>query len=313
MAERGRTQDAISRARKIAGRIAKGEDLRIRAEIEGFESDLDYTDRTSLCVADDAWRYVTGAGIEPRMVFAHPELLKTIPNTSLHYRGIALLSRKRVQEIAGSIDTWERQPATARVSDSKALKVCRLYNAVISSLIVDHTEWTVDDGYRNILATMGITEDGAIRNIIGQEAELAIKKRLVDWVRSQGLLVSSDESRDEWELTGGIRMLFGSEPDIGFEKNGKWAVIIEVKGGKDPAGALERLGAIKKTFDEAPVDCKSFLIVGVVTATMRARLREMRMEADFDIERLLDDDRVWTAFMNEIFHHGLRIAPETHN
>ena len=60
------------------------------------------------------------------MVFAHPELLKTIPNTSLHYRGIALLSRKRVQEIAGSIDTWERQPATARVSDSKALKVCRL-------------------------------------------------------------------------------------------------------------------------------------------------------------------------------------------
>ena len=211
MAERGRTQDAISRARKIAGRIAKGEDLRIRAEIEGFGGELDYTDRTSLCVADDAWRYVTGAGIEPRMVFAHPELLKTIPNTSLHYRGIALLSRKRVQEIAGSIDTWERQPATARVSDSKALKVCRLYNAVISSLIVDHTEWTVDDGYRNILATMGITEDGAIRNIIGQEAELAIKKRLVDWVRSQGLLVSSDESRTVAKAApalgaGGLRM-----------------------------------------------------------------------------------------------------------
>ena len=49
MAERGRTQDAISRARKIAGRIAKGEDLRIRAEIEGFGGELDYTDRTS-CV-----------------------------------------------------------------------------------------------------------------------------------------------------------------------------------------------------------------------------------------------------------------------
>ena len=244
------------------------------------------------------------------MVFAHPDVIKATPDASLHYRGIALLSRKRVQEIAGSVDAWERSPATARVSDAKALKVCCLYNAVISSLIVDHTQWTMDDGYRNILATMGITEDGAIRNIIGQEAELAVKKRLVDWVRSRGLLLASDGADDHWQLIGGIRMLFGSEPDIGFERDGKWAVIVEVKGGKDPAGALERLGAIKKTFDEAPVGCKSFLVVGVVTATMRERLREMRMEADFDIDQLLDDEQVWTAFMNEIFHHGLRIAPE---
>ena len=310
MADLGRTQDAIARARKIAGRIAKGEDLRVRAEIEGYGDELDYSDRTSLCIAEDAWRHVIGAGIEPHSVFAHPDILKAIPNASLHYRGIALLSRKRVQEIAGSIDTWERQPISARVGDAKALKVCRLYNAVISSLIVDHTEWTVEDGYRNILATMGITEDGAIRNIIGQEAERAIKKRVVDWVRARGLLVRSEGSDNAWELTDGVRMLFGSEPDIGFEKDGKWAVIVEVKGGKDPAGALERLGAIKKTFDEAPVDCKSFLIVGVVTATMRERLREMRMEAVFDIDQLLDDAKVWTDFMNEIFHHGLRMAPE---
>lgn len=309
MADFGRTQDAIARARKIAGRITKGEDLRVRAEIGGYGDTLDFSDRTS-CIAEDAWRHVIGAGIEPRLVFAHPDVLKAIPNASLHYRGIALLSRKRVQEIAGSIDTWERQPGSARVGDSKASKVCCLYNAVISSLIVDHTEWTLDDGYRNILATMGITEDGAIRNIIGQEAERAIKKRVVDWVRARGLLIRSEGSDNAWELTGGVRMLFGSEPDIGFEKDGKWAVIVEVKGGKDPAGALERLGAIKKTFDEAPVDCKSFLIVGVVTATMRERLREMRMEAVFDIDELLDDAKVWTNFMNEFFHHGLRMAPE---
>ena len=88
------------------------------------------------------------------------------------------------------------------------------------------------------------------------------------------------------------------------------AVLIEVKGGKDPAGALERLGAIKKTFDEAPVGCKNFLIAGVVTATMRERLREMRIEADFDIYGLVNDDGAWQDFMNEIFHHALRIAPE---
>ena len=171
----------------------------------------------------------------------------------------------------------------------------------------------MQDGYRNILATLGITEDGAIRTIIGQEAEKAVKEKLLDWTRTQGLLddgQTADQSDREWQLIGGVRMRFGSEPDIAFEKNGELAVVVEIKGGKDPAGALERLGAIKKSFDEAPVGCKNFLIAGVVTATMRERLREMRIEADFDFDQLIDDDSAWQGFMDEIFHHALRIAPE---
>ena len=105
-------------------------------------------------------------------------------------------------------------------------------------------------------------------------------------------------------------MRFGSEPDISFERDGKLAVLIEIKGGKDPAGALERLGAVKKTFDEAPVDCKNFLVAGVVTTTMRERLEEMRIEDDFDIEGLLHDDRAWARFLNEVFHHALRLTAE---
>ncbi len=256
------------------------------------------------------WRKLASEGawfllIQP---FSRP-----FPTPRCIYRGIALLSLKRVQEIAGGVTTWERSPKTARVTDEKALRVCRLYNAVISSIIVDNIDWTLRDGYRNILATLGITEDGAIRNIIGQEAEEAVKERLIDWVRAQGLLDSAETaspSDREWQLVGGVRMLFGSEPDIAFERNGARAVLIEVKGGKDRAGAMERLGAIKNTFDEAPVSCKNFLIAGVITATMRERLGEMRVEADFDIDQLLSDDDAWQDFMKEIFHHALRIAPE---
>ena len=307
-----RIEDAIARAVKIARRIAHGDDLRVREKIEAFQTKIRYRKR-ELCIARDAWRHVAEAGIKRRLVFAHPVTLKAIPDASVHYRGIALLSLKRVQEVAGAVTTWERSPKTARVTDEKALRVCRLYNAVISSIIVDNTDWTLRDGYRNILATLGITEDGAIRNIIGQEAEEAVKERLIDWTRAQGLLDSADAagpSGREWQLVGGVRMRFGSEPDIAFEKDGVLAVVIEVKGGKDPAGPLERLGAIKKTFDEAPVGCKNFLIAGVVTATMRERLREMRIEADFDIDQLLNDEDAWQGFMNEIFHHALRVAPE---
>ena len=311
MADRAaRTRDAIARARIIARRIGRRPDRQAFAAIEALEIDPHY-DQCELCIATSAWRHVAEAGVKPRFVFAHPAILKPIPNASLHYRGIALLSLKRVQEIAGSVTTWERSPQTARVNDKKALRVCRLYNAVISSIIVDNTDWTFDNGYRNVLATIGITEDGSIRNIIGQEAEDAIKKRLVDWTRDKRLLLETKNAAGgEWSLVENTVMRFGSEPDIAFEKAGELAVLVEVKGGKDPAGALERLGAIKKTFDEAPVGCKNFLVVGVVTPTMRTRLGEMRMEKYFDIDDLLHDDRQWTAFVNELFHHALRIAPE---
>ena len=308
-----RTEDAIARAVKIAGRIARGDDLRVREKIEAFPTKLLQYRKHNLCIAEDAWRHVAEAGIERRLVFAHPAILKAIPEASVHYRGIALLSLKRVEEIAGAVTTWERSPEKARITDEKALRVCRLYNAVIGSIIVDNTDWTLRDGYRNILATLGITEDGAIRNIIGQEAEKAVKERLLDWTRTQGLLDDAEpagQSANEWRLIGGVCMRFGSEPDIAFEKNGASAVVVEIKGGKDRAGAQERLGAIKKTFDKAPAGCKKFPIVGVVTKAMRKQLDEMRIEKYFDIDQLLDDDDAWQGFMNEIFHHALRIAPE---
>ena len=307
-----RTEDAKARARLIARRIARREDERVRERIEAYPHKLRYRKR-ELCIEKDAWRHVAEAGIKRRLVFAHPDILKAIPDASLHYRGIALLSRKRVQEVAGGVTKWEGSPEMVRVGEEKALRVCRLYNAVISSIILDNTDWTLRDGYRNVIATLGITEDGAMRNIIGQEAEESIKERLIEWTRAKGLLEATnavDSSGREWRLIGDVGMRFGSEPDIAFEKNDVPAVIIEVKGGKDPAGALERLGAIKKTFDEAPQACKNFLIVGVVTATMHDRLQDMRIEEVFDIDRLINDEDEWTRFVTEIFHHGLRVVPE---
>ena len=306
-----RRTDAIERAIEIAQLIAQRDDLRVREQLTAFAGQADYSDRESLLIAEDAWRHVQQAGVEPRLVFAHPAILTAIPEASMHYRGIALLSRKRVAEIAGNVERWERQPARARVAPETAMRVCQLYNAVICSIILNNTAWTIENGYRNILATMGITADGAMRNIIGQAAETAVKKRMFRWVQTRGLVATdiTPARENEWALATGVVMRYGSEPDISFEKDGALAVLIEVKGGKDPAGALERLGAMQKTFEEAPAQCKNFLIAGVVTPTMRDRLSELRVERVFNMD-ILHDDAKWTEFMNEIFHHALRIAPE---
>lgn len=307
-----RTHDAIVRAINIAQLIGRKDDLRVRDRIVEFQGKENYSDRESLLIAEDAWRHVVRAQIMPRLVFAHPKLLMAIPEASLHYRGLSLLSRKRVEEIVGSIERWERESGKINVEFTKALGVCRLYNAVISSIILDNTDWTIENGYRNILANMGITADGMMRNIVGQAAEKAIKDGILEWVKTRDLL-SADQSlasEDGWDLHGGVLMRFGSEPDISFEKDGAYAVLVEIKGGKDPAGALERLGAIQKTFEEAPAQCKNFLVVGVITSTMQTRLNELRIERVFKMDDLLQNVASWTEFMNEIFHHALRIAPE---
>ena len=43
---------------------------------------------------------------------------------------------------------------------------------------------------------------------------------------------------------------------------------------------------------------------------MRERLGEMRVEAIFDIDAVLNDAEAWQHFVKEVFHHGLRIVPE---
>ena len=312
--DRNRLEEARKRAQIISHRIRLRVDEAVRAKILAFSGNL--TGRPEQYGIDlVAWRYVEESGIKRRLVFAHPNMLRTHPDTSLHYRGTATLSLKRVQQIAGSVDRWEKAPDRVRVTEERALRVARLYNTVISSIIRESTDWTLQNGYRNILATMGITEDGALRNIIGQEAERAVKDRIVNWLESRsGKACRADKTRTAWALSEdeNLRMIFGSEPDVRFEKrspNGAWEIVstIEVKGGTDPAGALERLGAVKKSFDRTPVRAKNFLVVGVVTDEMRNQLEQMHVERVFDLSEILYLDAKWQQFINEVFHHTLRL------
>ena len=133
--ERNRLEEAHKRAQIISYRIRLRIDEAVRAKILAFSGDL--TGRPEEFGIDlVAWRYVKGISVKRRLVFAHPDMLRTHPDTSLHYRGIATLSLKRVQQIAGSVDRWEKAPSRVRVTEERALRVARLYNTVVSS---DHS------------------------------------------------------------------------------------------------------------------------------------------------------------------------------
>ena len=302
--------DAKKRSSVLSNRIKQRTDVRLQRLIAGFEQQLTFSSTDELMISPEAWKYVASSGIDPKQVFAHPDLLYHHPQTSEYYRGIALLSRKRVGAIATSVDTWEDPERKSQVNEDKCKEVARLYNTVISSIIEGATDWTLDNGYRNIIANMGIGLDGSIRNLIGQDAENIVKDRIRDWLDSRGLIIERDQRETRFELLKGYSMYYGSEPDIEFQQNGNVISTIEIKGGTDPAGALERLGAVQKSFEATPPGSDNLLIAGIVTAEMEQRLNSLGIRKYFLLDDITHDGKGWADFLNEVFHHIVRITDE---
>ena len=310
-----RLEEARQRALIIAEHIRERPDIEARRIIGQFAGQLDYENRLEdLAIAAEAWDYVVEQQIDPKLVFAHPDLMRTHLQTSLHYRGLATLSLKRVQLMATQVKSWEDGSLRRNLDLTRCLRVARTYNAVISVIITGADGWTLENGYRNILATIGITEDGVLRNIVGQEGELAVKERISQWLAANDEIVTNvNDPITILGVDGNLRMVYGSEPDISFESlyaSGLWQVVatVEIKSGTDPAGALERLGAIQKSFAETPVRARNFAVLGVVTPEMRRRLDEMNVARDFSLYRILNYQDAWNDFVTEIFHHTLRIV-----
>ena len=307
--------DAKRRSAVIAERLAQRTDLSLRKMIAGFRDELEFQPLTELMISQKAWNYVNRSGFDPKLVFAHPSLLGAHPETSEYYRGIALLPRKRVSDLAAPIESWERGTRKSPVKEDHLLRVAQLYNAVISSIIEGSNTWTLENGYRNIIANMGIGLDGTVRNIIGQDAEHLVKTRIKDWLRNQNLIVEANDEETRFALVADYTMRYGSEPDIEFRKavgqESEVVATIEIKGGKDPAGALERLGAIQKSFQETPPGSVNVLIAGVITSAMQERLDGLGISKVFLLDDLTSDGPMWTEFLNEVFHYTIRITKAT--
>ena len=302
-----RHDDAKLRSTFLSALIGRREDEELRDWINSFSSELNFEPLEQFMISEKAWEHVQNISVKPQLVFAHPTLLQQNPKVSKYYRGISLLSQKQVGQLATSVSDWEKGTRLQSATNENTLKVVRLYNSIVSSIIEGHTGWTLDNGYRNIIATMGISLDGTFRNKIGQMAEEAIKSRIRDWVEAKGLILSTSDSPVQYELNDGITMRYGSEPDIEFTREGKAIVTIEIKGGKDPAGALERLGAMQKSFSETPPGCVNFLIAGVVTAEMQARLDQIGAVKLYLLDDISLDENNWNEFVQELFHYTLRL------
>ena len=288
--------------------LGKRADIEQRKLVERYAHCLNFMPIEDLMISAGAWDHAVTINVPPELVFAHPTILTERPTTSLYYRGMALLSLKRVAQAGVAVTSWEDGTRKTRISKDKAQEAARIYNAIISSIIEGTTDWSLDNGYRNILATMGITLDGMFRNEIGDVAEALIKSRIVVWLKDRNLIAPEEPPDRVYLLPEDTLMRYGSEPDISFVRGNNLIATVEIKGGTDPAGALERLGAMTKSFEETPPGCVNFLVAGVITPEMQARLDDIGVVRVYLLDELAKDGERWDHFTNEVFHHTVRVV-----
>lgn len=307
----------------IATSLQKKTDLKIFQKIRDLSIELDWKNLDAFSVEKEAWDYVVKKKkYDPKLVFCHPEIIKVLPSSSLYYRCLTGLSIKAAKDYIGSIESLEVGNKRARLDNKKALKMAQIYNTFICAILKGLDNWTIEDGKRTMIATMGITLDGVMRNKVGSVAEERIRTLIFEWLLDKGLIVEpkldpSDEIElpTECELIDNIFMKFSAEPDVSFYRKHsgqeELLAIIEIKGGIDPAGALERYGAATKSFQHAlgnSQKCKNFFLSAVYTSELQNRIKNDRLvEKYYNIVDILEEPEIKKDFFHELFHYSLRI------
>lgn len=283
--------------------------------------------RQNLGISQSAWNRINRERIDPVLVFCHPEVIKATPALIAYYRCLALLPQKGAQRLAYSTQKFENGTRTS-LTERQAVKLAQVFNGLISLLIESDPRWSLEKAQIAALLNLGTQINGSWRNEIGAEGSRRVKELLVSHFAEAGLVqaaVRTDGSQvDPGSLTGAVEappietirsfttqngyiFAFGSEPDISIRNaNGVLVCTIEVKYGLDPAGALERYGAAKKSFEQATRDNRrvhNVYLASCITPEVRNRINEDRLvNEDFNLTEVLGDTAKREALLRHIEH-----------
>ena len=292
----------------------------------------DWDERTNWGIGEEAFTYIqNGSNLHLIQVFCHPRLLREYPVLLAYYRNIAALSQKAVGYLTGiDVKRYEDIVSNSTLSSQQILALIRLFNEHIS-LVIDSSVQSFTEKELNalVLASTGAQIDGAWRNAIGEEAEKVVQRLLIKEAMKRNILVAfllrpptiGIEAYEPTKLEEQLRnigryrgvvfsnqtsLLFSSEPDVALVgKQGQTLGVLEIKGGTDPAGALERYGAAKKSFEKALQDApnaRTILIASCITTEVRKRIeKDSTISQYFNLTEVLREQERFHELLNLVF------------
>lgn len=230
----------------------------------------------------------------------HPNVLLSNSRYLTYYRCISAFSQKGLKTLSGVSAIERMETGKSECTPEQATKLASTINenlTAIYSIALPEAEKLKGIMY----ATAGTTIDGSWRNKIGSEGERIIRTLFLKELLSHGEISKVtlrsgtdilgtdldakwlDEHTAELQsgmTTNGAVILFGSEPDIKLiAPDTKTVGGVEIKAGIDPAGALERLGAMMKSFENIrseSSEAETILVASCITDEVDQRLRGMK-------------------------------------
>ncbi|GJD22522.1 hypothetical protein RIVM261_074780 [Rivularia sp. IAM M-261] len=309
--------------------------LSLKAKIESLfpvEHLYDWRDKLDWCIGEDAFNYIERSQLHIIQVFCHPRLIREQPQLIAYYRNIAALSQKAISNLVKfNVSKFEADDENRySLTDSNALELCKLFNEHISLIIDSSVESITEEELQGILlASTGAQIDGSWRNAVGEEAEKLVQRLIIKETKERNLLhafilrtgtgIELYDSNKLEEQLGNLKkyrgvmlanrtsILFSSEPDISLINNqGVTVGVVEVKGGTDPAGALERYGAAIKSFEEARrtnIEVKTILVASCITTEVNNRIQnDNKISRYFNLTDLLSENsEQYKQFVQEVF------------
>lgn len=269
----------------------------VMKRVKEFEGESLRWSHAQFGISEKAWKIVSQKDVKPWWVFCHPKAIGEEP--SLYYRSIAVLSQKGVhRRLSFGVQALE-EGRSRTLLEKHSLELSKLFNHHISAIVESDPDFDMEDLWLVAAMNFGTQINGSWRNEIGVEGTRRVKELILRHLFERGVLEKaklSDGTEQRFsssllkpdqvdlvravKLKNSFRVVFGSEPDIAVypPKRRVPCAAIEVKAGIDPAGALERYGAVKKSFDGVLQRNKRAITIYLASALTKAVKK--RIEAD---------------------------------
>lgn len=273
-------------------------DVQKLSNIEG--ASLNWRQRDNWKISNTAWDIIENGKLAPMLVFLHPKILQLNPAFLKYYRSVAMISQKGLKALTGvsnieKIETGKVEPG--KLPQTAVQRIVTIINEIISLVVSLAMDLNNNQLQGMMYATAGTNIDGSWRNSVGTEGERVIRSIILKEVlahhevssitdrQNKTTPISELQEKDVIEqidtikivhLINGFSILFASEPDVSmFNDEGAIVGVIEIKAGLDPAGALERLGAMLKSFENTLAEypnAVTVLVASCITNEVEARL-----------------------------------------
>ncbi len=291
--------DQLQKSLFFHQRLHEWQLLEVAQKIEAISGETLSWDLPELNVSEMAWNRIIHSGIKPIIIFAHPAVLTNVNRSVGYYRMLSMVSQKSMSQIGLASTQYEQ---TERLPSTEAAhRIARRLNMLICALIEQDQEIELRefDLWRGMAA--GSQAQGSWQNRKGDLIEEIMRQDLVSQLYRVGL-IENDYAVDirtrvvELNLVDGRIVRMGSEPDIEVFTKGRIQAAVEVKGGIDPAGVLERVGAAIKSLRRSKENSPGAITILVMTAVSlsaqaRSDIESSRLSVNylFTVEDILHD------------------------